>query len=74
MKLKRSIIWLNISHENALDNNLAERAIKPFVIGRKNWLFHGNEIGAHAGSILFSLIETCKQHQIEMVLKIWTTC
>ncbi|NKB47355.1 MAG: IS66 family transposase, partial [Legionellales bacterium] len=49
-----------------IDNNRSERAIKPFVIGRKNWLFHGNDIGAHAGSILFSLIETCKQHQVDV--------
>ena len=49
-----------------IDNNRSERAIKPFVIGRKNWLFHGNEGGAKAGSILFSLIETCKNHQIEV--------
>lgn len=48
-----------------LDNNLSERTIKPFVIGRKNWLFHGNEAGAKAGSVLFSLIETCKQNKIE---------
>jgi hypothetical protein len=44
-----------------IDNNRAERSIKPFVIGHKNWLFHGN-----AGSILFSLIETCKQNQVEV--------
>lgn len=49
-----------------IDNNKAERSIKPFVIGRKNWLFHGNDVGAHAGSILFSLIETCKHHKIEV--------
>ena len=49
-----------------IDNNLSERAIKPFVIGRKNWLFSGNEIGAHAGGVLFSLIETCKYHQIDV--------
>jgi len=48
-----------------LDNNLSERTIKPFVIGRKNWLFHGNDLGAKSGSILFSLIETCKQNKIE---------
>jgi transposase len=48
-----------------IDNNRSERSIKPFVIGRKNWLFHGNDIGANAGSILFSLIETCKQHQVD---------
>ena len=36
------------------------------MIGRKNWLFHGNDIGAQAGSILFSLIETCKQHKVDV--------
>lgn len=49
-----------------IDNNRSERSIKPFVIGRKNWMFHGNDVGAHAGGILFSLIETCKQHKIEV--------
>ena len=49
-----------------IDNNRTERSIKPFVIGRKNWLFHGNDLGAQAGSILFSLIETCKQHSINV--------
>lgn len=48
-----------------IDNNRSERTIKPFVIGRKNWMFHGNDRGAHAGSILFSLIETCKQNKVE---------
>ncbi len=49
-----------------IDNNTSERSIKPFVIGRKNWLFHGNDGGAHAGSTLFSLIETCKHHKIDV--------
>ena len=49
-----------------IDNNLSERSIKPFVIGRKNWLFHGNDRGARAGSILFSLIETCKYHKVDV--------
>jgi transposase len=49
-----------------INNNRAERSIKPFVIGRKNWLFHGNDIGSRAGSIFFSLIETCKQNQVEV--------
>jgi len=49
-----------------IDNNKSERSIKPFVIGRKNWLFHGNALGAQAGSILFSLIETCKQHKVDV--------
>ena len=47
-----------------IDNNLSERGIKPFVIGRKNWLFMGNERGAKATTNLFSLIETAKAHQL----------
>ena len=49
-----------------IDNNRSERSIKPFVIGRKNWLFHGNDKGARAGATLYSLIETCKAHQIDI--------
>lgn len=49
-----------------IDNNRSERSIKPFVIGRKNWMFHGNEIGARAGATLFSLIETCKAHNVDV--------
>lgn len=49
-----------------IDNNLSERAIKPFVIGRKNWLFHGNEKGAKAGAVIYSLIETCKAHEVDV--------
>lgn len=43
-----------------IDNNRAERAIKPFVIGRKNWLFSNTAHGAKASAILYSLIETAK--------------
>lgn len=42
------------------DNNAAENAIRPFVVGRKNWLFAGHPNGAHASATLFSLIETAK--------------
>lgn len=48
-----------------IDNNRAERAIKPFVIGRKNWLFSASIAGARAGEIIFSLIETAKAHNIK---------
>lgn len=48
-----------------IDNNLSERAIKQFVIGRKNWLFHGSEKGATAGCYFYSLIQTCKVHNID---------
>ena len=43
-----------------IDNNRAERAIKPFVIGRKNWLFSNTASGANASAILYSIIETAK--------------
>ena len=43
-----------------IDNNRAERAIKPFVIGRKNWLFCNTSNGANASSMLYSIIETAK--------------
>uniref|UniRef100_UPI00241D8606 IS66 family transposase n=1 Tax=Ectopseudomonas oleovorans TaxID=301 RepID=UPI00241D8606 len=42
------------------DNNLVENAIRPFVIGRKNWLFAGSPDGARASATFFSLIETAK--------------
>ncbi|QQU57993.1 IS66 family transposase [Serratia liquefaciens] len=43
-----------------IDNNRAERAIKPFVIGRKNWLFTNTEAGAHASALLYSLVESAR--------------
>ena len=42
------------------DNNLAENAIRPFVLGCKNWLFIGTPEGAEASTQLYSLIETTK--------------
>jgi transposase len=48
-----------------IDNNLLENAIRPFAIGRKNWLFHGSPAGAKAGAIFYSLIETCKVNNVE---------
>ncbi len=47
------------------DNNLAENAIRPFVVGRKNWLFSGNPEGAKASAALYSLIETAKANSLE---------
>lgn len=47
-----------------IDNNRAERAVKPFVIGRKNWLFNHNHRGAEASAILYSIIETAKANEL----------
>ncbi len=43
-----------------LDNNPAERAIRPLAIGRKNWLFLGNEKSGAAAATLLSLVQTCR--------------
>ena len=48
----------------AIDNNRSERAIRPFVIGRPNWLFSQSPSGAHASASLYSLIETAKANAI----------
>jgi transposase len=45
-----------------LSNNRAERAIKPFVIGRKNWLFSNTPRGASASATIYSIVETAKQN------------
>lgn len=47
-----------------LDNNVAERAIRPLTIGRKNWLFFGSEDGGEAGAILLSFVQTCRGLEI----------
>lgn len=48
-----------------IDNNLCENAIRPFVIGRRHWLFADTVAGTHASANLYSLIETCKTHRID---------
>ena len=50
-----------------IDNNRAERAVKPFVIGRKNWLFSNTASGAKASAILYSIIETAKANGLNPV-------
>lgn len=47
-----------------LSNNRAERSIKPFVMGRKNWLFANTPGGAQASAIIYSLIETAKENNL----------
>src|SRR5690606_1706372 len=45
-----------------IDNNRSERSIKPFVIGRKNWLFANTPRGAKASATIYSVIETAKEN------------
>ncbi len=48
-----------------IDNNKAENAIRPFVIGRKAWLFSGSPRGAHASATLYTLVESAKANDLE---------
>jgi hypothetical protein len=47
------------------DNNPVENAIRPFVVGRKGWLFSDTPRGAHASAGIYSLIETAKANGLE---------
>jgi len=60
----RLIVYLNDPYVG-LDNNAAENAIRPFAIGRKNWLFAGSPSGANASAALYSLVETAKANGLE---------
>lgn len=48
-----------------ISNNLAENAIRPFAVGRKNWLFCDSVKGAESSAIVYSLVETAKANGIE---------
>lgn len=45
-----------------IDNNRSERSIKPFVIGRKNWMFANTARGARSSAIIYSIVETAKEN------------
>ena len=57
------IVYLD-SGKVRIDNNDCERAIKPFVIGRKNWMFSQSIKGAQGSAVIYSIIETCKANKI----------
>jgi len=49
----------------SIDNNVAERALRQIAVGRKNWLFLGGDNGGRAAAIVFSLLATCRRHNVE---------
>ncbi len=49
-----------------LTNNIAERAIKPFVIGRKNWLFSNTTTGAKSSAIIYSIVQSAKDNELKV--------
>jgi len=48
-----------------IDNNPVENTIRPFVFGRKNWLFSKSQSGAKASAMIYGVIETAKANGIE---------
>jgi len=54
-----------------IDNNGAERSIKPFVIGRKNWLFCNTASGAMASAVIYSLLQSAKANDLPLMA--WLT-
>ena len=49
-----------------MDNNTAERAIRPFTLGRKNWVNVDSIRGADASAIMYSLVETAKANELRV--------
>lgn len=50
---------------DCISNNLSENSIRPFTIGRKNWLFSGSPKGAKASAAVYSIIKTAKANGLE---------
>jgi transposase len=48
-----------------ISNNVAENSLRPFTIGRKNWLFSGSPKGAKASAVVCSIVETAKANGLE---------
>ena len=49
----------------AIDNNAAERSMKPVAIGRKNWLFVGSPLAGQRAAVLMTMIASCKENMVE---------
>ena len=47
-------------------NNLSENAIRPFAVGRKNWLFSDSVSGANASAVVYTMVEMAKAHDLNV--------
>ncbi|RMD01685.1 IS66 family transposase [Clostridium autoethanogenum] len=65
VKNKEGFMNYLIDGNCAISNNLSENSIRPFTIGRKNWLFSGSPRGAEASAAVYSIIETAKANDLE---------
>jgi hypothetical protein len=65
LKQEKRLMNVFLDGRLELSNNRAERSVKPFVIGRKNWLFSSSVAGAKASAAAFSIIETAKENGLK---------
>ena len=65
--LNQEKFLMNVFRDGRLElsNNLAENAIRPFVIGRKNWLFCLTPKGVKASAVIYSIVETVKANRLK---------
>src|SRR5690554_257060 len=61
----RRLARYHLDGKYKIDNNLIENSIRGMAIGRKNYLFCGNHDSAENAAIMYSLIETCKAHEVD---------
>lgn len=50
----------------SISNNIAENSIRPFTVGRKNWLFSDTPKGADASAAVYSIVETAKANNLNI--------
>ena len=48
-----------------IDNNAAERALRPVAVGRKNYLFFRSDVGGETAAVLYSFVQTCRALGVE---------
>lgn len=66
-KNEKQYLYAFLKNPNVpIDNNLAERTVKPFVIGRKNWLFSTSPKGAQASAIIYSVMNTAQANGLDV--------
>ncbi|MEG2355901.1 MAG: transposase [Clostridia bacterium] len=64
---QKEVLCAFLSHgEMEISNNQVENAIRPFVVGRKGWLFSDTPRGAKASAIIYSLMETAKANGLNL--------
>ena len=64
LKIRRRLTRYTKDGRLPIDNNLAENAIRPIALGRKNWLFLGSENGGQTAAILMTFCTTCRKLKI----------